>query len=160
MITVTSPIGGPRNFGFHRPLIDQSIWKAIATVCAALVLVILSIGPMTRALSFPSNAVPATHPSVAAASSSKSIPAGLQGAIHRALGPGPIGLGTAPLVSGIAPSSAGWSALAPHQGLSATIARSGALHVSLGNKGLNGSLMARSLGTGTDATVMPLHVTL
>ena len=113
---------------------------------------------MTRALSFPATVVPATHPPVAAVSSSKSIPAGLQEAIHRALGPGPIGLGTAPLVSGIARSSSGWSALAPHQGISATISGSGSLHVSVGDKGLNGSLMARSIGTGTDGTATPLHV--
>src|ERR1035437_10834324 len=135
MDVLTLRFGLPRHMRMGQSGADQSIWKGIAAICMALMLVLLSIGPMTRALSFRSTAVPATHPSVAA-TTSKSIPAGLQEAIHRALGPGPIGLGTAPLVSGIARSSSGWSALAPHQGVSATISGSGSLHVSLGNKGL------------------------
>src|ERR1035437_8613539 len=158
MDVLTVRFGLPRHMRMGQSVADQSIWKGIAAICMALILVLLSIGPMTRALSFPSTTVPATHPSVAATSSSKSIPAGLQEAIHRALGSGPIGLGTAPLVSGIARSSSGWSALAPHQGVSATISGSGSLHVSLGDKGLNGSLMARSISTGTDGTATPLHV--
>ena len=56
--------------------------------------------------------------------SSRNIPLGLQAAIHRALGPGSIGLGTAPLVSGRASPSTGRSALASRQGVSAIASRS------------------------------------
>ncbi len=89
-------------------------------------------------------------------SSPRGIPAGLQRAIHKALGPGPVGVGTSPLVSGVARSSGGWNALAPHQGISAVISDSGYLDVRLDNAGLDGTLFPRSIGTGQSAT--PLHV--
>jgi hypothetical protein len=151
-------IGPSRFLVLVDPTLDQPIWKVIAAVCVAFTLMILSIGPVTRALSLPATAGSITHHSAAAATPSKSIPAGLQEAIHRAVGPGPIGLGTAPLVSGIDRSSSGWSALVPDQQISASISESGSLHVNLKGSGLHGNLLARSIGTGADRTATPLHV--
>jgi predicted secreted protein len=77
------------------------------------------------------------------------------------LGPGPIGLGTAPLVSGIEASSSGWSALAPRQGLSATVSRSGTLEVSLQGAGrarARGSLAPRSVSTAAHGPATALQV--
>ena len=83
----------------------------------------------------------ATHPSVAGLRPRAFLPAP-ERAIHRALGPGPIGLGTAPLVSGIARSSLGWSAGASPGSLGHHFAVRFASREP-GDKGLTGSLMAR-----------------
>jgi hypothetical protein len=148
---------GPQSKIENKSTASATVWESVAAVCAVLVLVALSIGPMTRALPS-STVVPAERPLAAAATPSKTIPAGLQQAIHRTVGPGPIGLGTAPLVSGIARSSSGWAASAPNQGVSATIATTGSVHVSVRHTGLVGHLTPRSLGVGTDSTMSPLRV--
>ena len=129
----------------------------IIVACAALVLAVLPAVALARALPVPANSG-RTAPSAVARRAPASIPVGLQEAIHKALGPGPVRLGTAPpLVSGIQASLSGWSALAPHQGLSATVSPSGALRVLLagtGPKALSGSLSAHSVSTGGPATAL------
>ncbi len=57
----------------------------------------------------------------------RGIPAGLAEAIHARLGPGPIGLGAAPLVSGFEPAGGGWRAKAAAQSLQARITPRGAV---------------------------------
>ena len=89
-----------------------------------------------------SSASSATHPTV------QKIPAGLARAIRARLGPGPLGLGTAPLVSGIAPAHRGWSVKAPSQSIAAHISRAGSASVSLRGSAST-SLEAVSLSTGT-----------
>ena len=97
-------------------------------------------------------------PADASTTSASSVPTGLQEAIHRTLGPGPIGRGTAPLVSGIAASTSGWSALVAQEGISATITPSGSLHVSVGSSPRNGYFVARSIGIGTGGAATPVRV--
>ncbi len=55
----------------------------------------------------------------------RGIPAALARAIHARLGPGPIGLGHAPLISGIGPAGGGWQAKAPAHSLTARITLDG-----------------------------------
>ena len=63
------------------------------------------------------------------ARSTNQIPKGLEEAIHHYVGPGPIGMGTAPLVRGIEPVGSHFKALAPAQGISATISKTGTIEV-------------------------------
>jgi hypothetical protein len=91
----------------------------------------------------------ASPPALSAAHSRvRTIPAGLARAIHARLGPGPIGLGTAPLVSGIVPAGRGWSVKAPSQSVTAQINRAGRTSVSLGGAA-SVSLEAVSLSAGS-----------
>ena len=86
------------------------------------------------------------------------IPHGLEQAIHRFLGPGPIGLGSAPLVSGIEKTVSGWKARAPRQGLSATISAYGSLSVRLAGSAHTGSFSARAIGWGRKGEFTPLPI--
>jgi trimeric autotransporter adhesin len=160
VIILTRRTAVSRLLGLSDSAMAQSICKVIATVCLVLAMAILSIGPVTRALSATATAGPTAQHALAAPPSSKSIPTGLQDAIHRALGPAPLGLGTAPLVSGIAASSSGWSARVPGQGVSASISPLGSLDISPKGSVLRGDLIARAIadGTGTNVKATPLHV--
>ena len=92
---------------------------------------------------------PALHPSVRATvrSGPQAVPAGLSQAIHARFGAGPIGLGAAPLVAGIAPAPGGWSVKAPSESLAGGISPTG--EASVGIKGLqSASLKAISLNMG------------
>ncbi len=87
------------------------------------------------------------------------IPKGLAQAIHRVLGPGPIGLGRAPSLSGVEKTASGWRAVAPEGRLSATISTSGSLAVKLAGSSQAGSLYPRAIGWGSPAaTLTPLAV--
>ena len=146
--------------GSPRPSAPRSTWALVGVVCAALVAAVLPMAPSAGALAAAPAATSGARRSVPAPGASARIPAGLQAAIHRALGPGPIGLGTAPLVSGIEASSSGWSALAPRQGLSATVSRSGSLEVSLRGTGrtrARGSLAPRSVSTAAHGPATALR---
>lgn len=68
---------------------------------------------------------------LAARSTVQTVPAGLARAIHARIGPGPIGLGHAPLVSGIAPTGRGWSVKDPSHSIIAAISATGTTLVSL-----------------------------
>ncbi len=111
---------------------------------ASLVALALVVAPLAMALgiSLPGHGrftVPGTSSAAQSAISSayrasfapstNQIPNGLQEAIHHYLGPGPIGMGTAPLVRGIEPFGSHFKALAPAQGISATISNSGSIEV-------------------------------
>ena len=81
------------------------------------------------------------------------IPAGLVRAIHARLGPGPIGLGRAPVVSGIEPASGGWRARAAAQSLGARITANGTVIAHLeGAAGV--SLRPAVLSSGTQHSVL------
>jgi uncharacterized repeat protein (TIGR02543 family) len=67
----------------------------------------------------------------AARSTVQTIPAGLARAIHARIGPGPIGVGSAPLISGISPTGRGWSVKDPSQSVTAAISATGSTSVSL-----------------------------
>jgi hypothetical protein len=67
----------------------------------------------------------------APAKAARSIPAGLAAAIHARFGPGPIGLGTAPLVSGISSDKAGWQATSASPSVTAQITSAAAVSAHL-----------------------------
>ena len=156
MDVVSLPIGLPRHVGGAQSASRRSARRITALPCAALAVVVL-VGPMVGLSSL--SAAPAPTPSASAAglASTKAIPTGLEAAIHRAVGPGPMAMGTAPLVSGITRSTSGWRASAPRQAVSATISPTGSLLVHLGEKGPAGAFSARSVGAAT-GPLTPLRV--
>jgi hypothetical protein len=89
---------------------------AFALLAIAGMLVVPTVGQQTRQ---------APH------TPTRAIPAGLALAIHAKLGPGPIGLGAAPLSSEIEPAASGWKATSLPQGLTAHIAPDGTVSAHL-----------------------------
>jgi hypothetical protein len=108
---------------------DPTTWTAIAVICAALLLTVSPLGPLAKGISrhLANLSTTSSTPASAAVTHHRApltqIPEGLQQAIHRTIGPGPIGLGTAPLVSGIQAAKGGWTVKAPAGHVSATVTR-------------------------------------
>ena len=76
--------------------------------------IVLSATILAGASALVPSRVDASPPAHSAARSTvQTIPAGLARAIHARIGPGPIGLGSAPRVSGITPTGRGWSVKDP-----------------------------------------------
>jgi hypothetical protein len=95
--------------------------RALAAGLVAIVAGFVGVADLTPGQA--SGAVPAA--------AVKAIPAGLSDAIRARFGPGPIGLGTAPLVSGIASSRGGWRARSATPALAAQISPGGAVSAHL-----------------------------
>jgi len=123
-------------------------------VFATLATMLATVGAIAPV---PVGASPLASPAAHATdhSTAQKIPTGLARAIHARLGPGPIGLGTAPLVSGMVPASGGWSAKDPSQAVTAQISRAGRTSVSLGGSAPV-SLEAVSLHAGSTTTALSL----
>ena len=141
--------GNDQNGSFHQSPYAPSTprLRSVATSILTLALVALSTGVVTGRLTLASVSI-STAPAAPATtvSTAKAVPAGLQAAIHRVLGPGPISLGSAPVVAGIVPRSDGWAVQAPSQHLSATVGANGALAIHIASSNLVGTFTARMLG--------------
>jgi hypothetical protein len=81
------------------------------------------------------------------------MPAGLARAIRARLGAGPIGLGAAPLVSGIAPAAHGWSVKAPSAGITAAVSSTGLVTARFKDWGTV-SLQPVSLGSRAERSLL------
>jgi len=130
---------------------------ALAFVFLAVAMTVLSIGPLARdwsAVSSPSSRLAHAVPVTLA----RGVPAGLQSAIRRELGPGSAGLATATASSRIIASATGWTATEPTHALSGTITRSGALTVRVKDVGAIPGLTAHSIGSGVGQAGVPLRV--
>jgi hypothetical protein len=150
----TVVLGMPRSTG---RLLSRDRLAALAVVSVAVAMTVLSTGPLARNWSAIARQSP-TLANAAADTASRGVPAGLQSAIHRALGPGAVGSATAPLPSGLSASTGGWTTADPAHALSETIARSGALTIHVRGGPAIGGLTARSIGSGAGAAGVRLHV--
>jgi hypothetical protein len=83
----------------------------------------------------------------------RTVPAGLAQAIHARFGAGPIGLGRAPLESGILPQGTGWEAKAAAQSLAAQIRPDGAVTVRLPGRA-GATLTPQSVSSGTQRAAL------
>ncbi len=137
--------------------IGAAALKAIATVSVVIALLALSMVALPKAFA-PTAPISVTHSAAAAGTTAASVPAGLEAAIHRTLGPGAIGLGHAPLTAGIAAAAGGWSATDAAQSLSASISRLGAVSVQVGAQATAGGFAAHSVGAAASGSITPLHV--
>jgi hypothetical protein len=138
--SVTCQIGkGPL---FTGPDVHRGMHRAQSGIVASVVVAML----VACVTTLPFRIAGAVTPVRLASHPSQSIPTGLARAIHARFGPGPIGLGHAPLVSGIAPTPGGWTAKS--QSFSALLTPQGVARVSI-NGAAPVSLRAVTLRAGT-----------
>lgn len=118
-----APLQGSRK-PTRRP---ASLWLGIAAVLAGAIALALVAGSRSGAVA----GSPRRSHAANGLSAAKSVPAGLAQALRDRFGSRPIGLRSAPLVSGIAADAHGWKVKAPDQSLSAQISSDGAVSAHL-----------------------------
>lgn len=125
-----------RSRGEAHRVADRRVRVAFAATLVAALTVATAVVPVGR------SAVSQVPSAVAG------VPAGLVHTIHRLLGPGPVGLGTAPTAPTITAAASGWAAQVPSASIRAELTRSGTTRV-WGAGRSQASLMPISLAAGS-----------
>jgi uncharacterized repeat protein (TIGR02543 family) len=142
---------GPSPLSLSSAHVMQRATRPRALFAVLLVTVVVAAIALTPSrLIVPSSARPLTH------QPTQQIPAALATAIHSRLGPGPVHLGTAPLVSGIAATRHGWTVKSASTAISAQINKAGATAVSLHG---SSSATLEAVGLSSGSMKLTLSVT-